>query len=190
MTVNEKYRVGDFAQPVDDELNVELRVLKPGWSKATQLRLYSNGVLLKTLDISSDDTASHQLKIARPKHDVHLVAIATGPGINGLYWPTAKPYQPTSPDWVPCTLAVAGPIWLDGDGDGGRSTPRDYAERLIAEARGDVAKVCEALPRYDAATAAQAGHLLRIAGASLEGREIFRPYLDAWRENERAQAEP
>src|SRR5262245_8237441 len=190
MTLNEKYRVGDFAQVVGDEVTVELRVLKPTWSKAAELRLYANGALLKALDISNSSMSTHQLKIDRPKHDVHLVAVAAGPGIDGLHWPTAKPYQPTSPDWQPYTVAVAGPIWLDGDGDGRRSTPRDYAERLVAETRGDVAQVCESLSRYDSATAAQAGHLLRISGASLEGREIFRPYLDAWRENERARAEP
>src|SRR5262249_11999158 len=48
MTVNEKYRVGDFAQVVGSEVTVELRVLKPSWSKATELRMYANGALLKT----------------------------------------------------------------------------------------------------------------------------------------------
>jgi hypothetical protein len=190
MTVNDKYRVGDFAQLAGNEVTIELRVLKPVWGKATELRLYANGALLKTLDISRADTTNHRLKIDRPKQDAHLVAVATGPGINGLYWPTAKPYQPMSPDWQPYSLAVAGPIWLDGDGDGRRSTPRDYAQRLVAEARGDVAGVSELLAHYDAATAAQAAHLLRLAGKSIEGRDVFRPYLDAWREDERARAEP
>jgi hypothetical protein len=190
LAVDDKYRVGDFAQVVGDKINVELEVLSPSWSKATQVQLYANGALLKTLDISSSAMSSHQINIDRPKRDAQLVAVATGPGIDGLYWPTAKPYQPTSPDWQPYTLAVAGPIWLDGDGDGRRSTPRDYAERLVADARGDVVKVCESLPSYDAATAAQAAHLLQIAGKSIEGRDVFRPYLDAWRENERARAEP
>jgi hypothetical protein len=190
MTVNEKHRVGDFAQLPGEEVNVELRVLKPGWCKATELRLYANGTLLETLDISKAGASNHHVKIARPKHDVHLVAVAIGPGIDGLYWPTGKPYQPTSPDWQPYTLAVAGPIWLDGDSDGQRSTPRDYAWRLVAVARGDVAQVCQALENFDPATAAQAAHLLRLAGASLEGQPVFQPYLDAWRECQRARAEP
>jgi hypothetical protein len=190
MTVDDKYRVGDLAQFVGDQVNVELRVAAPSWSKATQLRLYANGGLLKTLDFSNSTTSSHQLKIDRPKHDVHLVAVATGPGITSPYWPTAKPYQPASPDWEPYTLAVAGPIWLDADGDGRRSTPRDYAERLFAEARGDVTKLCESLRQYDAATAAQAAHLLHQARVPLEGHEVFRSYLDALRETQRAQAEP
>jgi hypothetical protein len=190
MTVDEKYHVGDFAQVVDDEVNITLRVAAPTWSKATQLLLYANGKLLKTLDISNSAKTSHQLQIARPSQDIQLVAVATGPGISGPYWPTGKPYQPTSADWQPYTLAVAGPIWLDGDSDGQRSTARNYAERLIAEARGDAAKVCDSLAPYDAATAAQAAHLLRLAGASLEGWPIFRSYLDAWRECQRARTEP
>jgi hypothetical protein len=30
-------------------------------------------------------------KIGRPKNDVHLVAVASGPGVRELYWPLAQP---------------------------------------------------------------------------------------------------
>jgi len=36
-----------------------------------------------------------ELEVARPTHDMHLVAIALGKGDRRPYWPTAKPYQPT-----------------------------------------------------------------------------------------------
>ena len=83
-----------------------------------------------------------------------------GRGISSPHWPTAKPYQPTSPDFEPYTLAVSGPIWLDADGDGRWTSPREYAERLFTECQGDPSKLAAELKHYDAPTAAQAAHLL------------------------------
>jgi hypothetical protein len=130
--------------------------------------------------------------------------VALGPGITKPFWPTAKPYQPTSPDWEPHVLGVSGAIWLDGDGDGRKTAAREYAERLVADSRGDPARLVDSLARFDATTAAHAAHLLRQSGKSLESdgisrslanaspavRKGFAAYRDAWRENERARAEP
>jgi hypothetical protein len=207
-TVGGKYRSGDLAQLTGEEVEVELRVLAPSWISASRVQLYANGALVREESIESAtanaDTARGVKwrgiwRLPRPRHDVHLVAVALGPGVSGLYWPTAKPYQPASPDWTPYVLGVSGAIWLDADGDGKQTVAREYAERLVAEARGDSAKLAKGLANYDAATGAQAAHLLRLAGTSLEGDEIspdlrsqtgFRTYIDAWRENERAKAEP
>jgi hypothetical protein len=188
--VNNKYRIGDFAQLTGDTVKLEVRVLSPSWNKATSLRAYCNGTVVKSIESNDGLAASHALTLPRPKYDAHLVVVALGPGIENLHWPTAKPYQPTSPDWSPYTLAVSGAIWLDGDGDGHRSTPRQYAERLVADCRGDPAKVCEALRSFDSATAAQAAHILQVAGVPLESCPAFADYLAAWRENERARAAP
>jgi hypothetical protein len=191
--VNDRYRPGDFAPLVGDQVKVELQVHAPSWSKATRLQLYSNGAVTSAIDITDHLKTSYILSMPRPRHDVHLVAVLTGPGITGPFWPTARPYQPASPDWKPYTLAVSGPIWLDGDGNGIQTTARGYAERLIAENRGDLAKVCQSLASFDLATAAQAADILRRSGTpiqALSSFEAFRAYLDAWRENERAQAQP
>jgi hypothetical protein len=86
--------------------------------------------------------------------------------------------------------------------DGRRSSAHDYANRLFAEAQGDAAKLITALGTFDAATAAQAAHLLRVRGHSLESKELvaavkaaappvqagFRSYIEASRENERVRA--
>lgn len=188
--VNDKYRSGDFAQLAGDEVKVNLRLSAPSWSRATQLLLFGNGSMVTTINLAGISHVEHTLTLPRPKHDVCFVAVALGPGIENPHWPTAKPYQPASPDWQPYVLGVSSPIWLDGDGDGRQSTPREYAEQLVANCHGDAAKVCTALTSFDAATTAQAAHLLRLNGQSLDAYEIFRPYLDAWRENERARAEP
>jgi hypothetical protein len=197
--VNGKYRAGDLVQPVGENIELDLRVLAPNWSKATRVQLFANGEPRITIDIQSGVQRLGKLNFPVPRHDIHLVAVATGPGVSGLYWPTAKPYQPTSHGWEPYVLGVSGAIFIDGDGDGRWTSPRECAERLFAEHRGDLPKFCEALAKTDNAVAAQAAHVLRMAGISLDSDEIspairngdgFRTYREAWRENERARAEP
>jgi hypothetical protein len=132
-----------------------------------------------------------------------LVAVASGPGITGPYWPTAKPYQPTSPEWEAQVVGVSGALWLDGDGDRRRQSARDYAERVFADSDGALAKLIRALADYDAAVSAQAAHFYRQTGASLLSDELqqalkeaapqvqagFREYTQAWRENEFSRAQ-
>jgi hypothetical protein len=204
-TLAGKYRAGDFAQLAGDELEVELRVLAPHWIAATHVQLYVNGEMIDEAKGVKPNFLSRTVwRLPRPKHDAHIVAVAMGPGVSGPYWPTAKPYQPTSPEFEPYVLGVSGAIWLDGDGDGRWNSPREYAERLFTEAGGDLTKILAALGNYDAATATQAAHLVRLAGKSLDTDELsraidgaapavrqgFRAYGDAWRENVRARAEP
>jgi hypothetical protein len=174
------------------------------------VQLYVNGQLLREQAIGppqAGDAAgtkfSENWQIPRPKHDVHLVAIALGQGVDGPFWATAKPYQPTSPDWQPYTLGVSGAVWFDADGDGGHTPARKYAERALAAAGGDPAKLVAALGDYDAPIASQAAHLYRAAGGSLTAEPLvealktvppavaegFRAYREAWRENELAQVQ-
>ena len=62
-------------------------------------------------------------RLPRPPHDVHLVAIATGPGVAAPYWPSAKPYQPVSIDFTSYVLGVSGAAFVDGDGSGDSTAP-------------------------------------------------------------------
>jgi hypothetical protein len=208
MVVAGKYQSGDLATVSGIDVDVGVRVLAPHWIEASRVKLYANGQLVREEAIGTSSGTKEPgvkwhgtWKFTPPKHDVYLVAVALGPGVTGPYWPTAKPYQPTSPDWEPCVLGVSGAIWLDGDGDGRRSSARDYAERAFAASGGELPKLIPALGGYDAATAAQAAHLARVAGVSLDSEEAmkaikgaakqvqagFQSYLDAWRENQRAR---
>jgi len=210
LTVCGKYGGGELAALAGDEVEVAVRVLAPHWIEATSVQLYANGQLIREQAITPPPEGQfpagvkweHVWKLPRPRHDVHLVAIALGKGIDAPYWPTAKPYQPTSPDWNPQTIGVSGAVWLDGDGDAVRSSASDYALRVLAGAS-NLEKLTAALAPYDAAVAAQAAELYRTAGGSLEAEVLdrvlknaplhvaagVRAYWQAWRESELAQAQ-
>jgi hypothetical protein len=136
------------------------------------------------------------------------VAIATGPGITGPHWKMALPYQPTSPDFEPTSIGCSGAVWLDVDGDGRRSSARDYAEFSLGSANAKLEAVLEKLKTHDEATAAQAAFVAhRQAGldkqppflssdaqatirkAEPHVRNGIQKYLDAWRRNQIASAE-
>jgi hypothetical protein len=145
---------------------------------------------------------SGEWSIPKPRHDVHLVAIATGPGIGGLYWKTAKPYQPASPGWQPQVIGCGGAIWLDGDGDGRPTPAYEYARILFAASGGDPASLLGRLSDYDRAVASQAAHMLQskfgpswwdqlqpsLQAAAPAVKAGFEDYYTAWRKNQSARA--
>ena len=209
LTVNDRFTPGDLVRPTSDRLDVSIRVLGPHWCRATKVELFANGQIIRVAEIAADDVPQERSgilwtgnwSIERPNHDVHLVAVAQGPGIDGLYWRTAKPYQPTSPDFHPRTLGISGAIWIDADGDGKRTSAHKYARRLVDTGGGDMTKLLASLADYDEAVASQAAHLWQTAGRSLLADDAqaalkaaaphvargIRAYLDAWRENQLAR---
>ncbi|MBP85419.1 MAG: hypothetical protein CMJ64_01685 [Planctomycetaceae bacterium] len=209
MKVNQRYGPGELARVVGDEVAVDLRVLGPHWTKADKIMLFANGQLVREEAIANvigDRLPTGVLwadrwTIPRPQHDVHLVAIATGPGIKELYWRTAKPYQPDTPDPTTRTVGCSGAIWLDVDGDGKRTSAHDYARRVLEDAPTDTAKMLHVLKSYDSAVARQVAHGLSISGAPVSTiqdtmlneaapatRQGFTQYMNAWRRNAIARA--
>jgi hypothetical protein len=80
---------------------------------------------------SSRESSGPERGLPRVHHDVNLVAIASGPGLRNIYWPIAKPYQPSTPQVNRHVLGSTGAVWLDGDGDGKRTSASGYAEQLV-----------------------------------------------------------
>jgi hypothetical protein len=127
---------------------------------------------------------------------VHLVAIASGPGVRELYWPIAKPYQPTSPLVDRRVIGSTGAVWLDNDGDGRRTSALEYAERLLSRFESETTKIIQALGEYDEAVAAQTAGLLHAKGISVQSEALraearkagahvergFQAFTEAWRE--------
>ena len=213
LIVNDRYHSGEMATALNDEtVRIDVRVLGPHWSRASQVQLFANGHVIReaTIPESTDTTLSIGVKwvggwtIPKPRHDVHLVAIATGPGIDGLYWRTAKPYQPVSSDWNSRTIGCSGAVWLDVDNDGQRTSARDYAERVVAAAGNDWVKLVASLSNYDESIAAQVAHLIRVTEKPLEIEPFvtalktgapatqsgFQAYGEAWRVNEISRVKP
>jgi len=205
LTVGDRYGPGELAPLADDEVAVRVRVLGPHWSKANRLMLFANGELVREAAIEPGQRtempgviADVSWKLPRPTQDVHLVAVALGPGISGLYWPTAKPYQPTSPEFTPVTLGCSGAVWLDGDEDGRKTPAIDYARQAVAVSGGDLRMLLVELAKYDAATAIQAADLWQQSGrnvldpdvsktlqdAAPHVRDGFGRFATAWRENQ------
>jgi hypothetical protein len=198
--VNDKYGPGDLV-PVTSDVKVAVRVLGPSWVTADRVELYANGVKVREeriVDAKNPGVKwSGTWTLPRARHDVHLVAVATGPGVRELYWPIAKPYQPTSPIADPRVIGSTGPVWLDGDGDGKRTSARGYAQRLFKDAGGEWSKLVPALSAYDETVAAQAAGLLRAKGVSVEDdgvraavqkagphvEKAFEAFAEAWRES-------
>jgi hypothetical protein len=206
LTIDGKYSSGDFAAPTGNEISAEITVSAPHWINPTKIQLYANGQLIREEQIPSIDKGGVKWRgtwnVPRPTHDVFLTAIAIGNGIDAPYWPTAKPYQPTSADLDMHTLACSGAVWIDGDGDGRRSCARDYAERLWSASDKQIDKLLKDLADYDAATAAHAFFLYQSSGGDLESSELkaamdrspghvrkgFGQYYAAWRKCQLARA--
>ncbi|MFK7844099.1 MAG: CehA/McbA family metallohydrolase [Rhodothermales bacterium] len=175
ITVDDAYGPGDLA-PVSTSIKVSARVLGPGWTRAEKLSIYANGRRMWTVEIPQGEKPgvkwSGTWTMPRPSHDMHLVAIASGPGVRDLYWPIAKPYQQDSPLWNPQVLGITGAVWIDGDGDGERSSAVDYAKQLISSAGGDLSMLFAQMEFYDEAVAAQVAFLLELSGTTLEDEDV------------------
>lgn len=180
LMVNETARSGDLVTDANQQpIQVDVRVLGPHWVTAQRVQLYANGRLIRDGQIPdvSDSSAigvkwTGHWTIEKPSHDVHLVAIATGPGVRGMFWPMAKPYQPVTRDGSKTAIGCSGAVWLDIDGDGKPTSARETAQRFVTAANGDWPKCVESLRKGDAAVAAQAAHLIHSAGGSLESEAI------------------
>lgn len=186
-----------------DELLVRIRVKGPSWTGAQRVALYVNGTRVREAAIENGVRAGVKWeglwRLPKPHHDVYLVAIANGPGVAAPYWPTAKPYQPTSIDFTPYVLGVSGAVFIDADGSGAFESAFEYARGLVANAT-DVHELATRLGPYDGAVAVQAASLLRVrAPAAFEDtiRSMIEKapshvatgltaYLDAWKESQRA----
>jgi hypothetical protein len=191
ITVNDKYGPGDLV-PAAGDVKVSVRVLGPSWTTAETVELYANGIKVREARITDGKRGgvkwSGEWTLPRPRHDVFLSAVALGPGVRDLYWPIAKPYQPTSPTATPRVIGSTGAVWLDGDGDGKRTGARAYAERLLRDAGGDWKKLLPMLADYDEATAAQAASLLQRRGVSAADADVVAAARKAGPQVERAFA--
>lgn len=164
LKVNDRFTVGDLATGVGDSIKVEATVFGPSWVQADHIELYANGQLIREQKIGDAHQAGEKARIVwqlpKPAHDVHLVVIATGPGITEPFWETPRPYQPSSKNFVPRVIGSTNPIWIDADGDGKFESAFAIAKRLIEQHGGDREKLRAALQNCDDAVSIQVESLM------------------------------
>ncbi len=175
MNVNNIYGPGDLV-PVSDKIVVSIKVSGPRWTSANRITLFANGQKIREASIAKSTIPGIKWKgswvLSRPKHDLFLVAIAEGPGIHSPYWPIAKPFQHTSPDWKPLVIGSSGAIWIDADKDKKRTSAYDYAKALWVSSNADVKVLVQKLASFDESVAVQAASILMETGLDLSGSEI------------------
>jgi hypothetical protein len=208
ITIDGRFGSGDLV-PATGAIDVAVRVLGPSWSKAEDVALYANGVKIRESKIADVAPQSGEpgvkwkgrWRLPRFKHDVHLAAIATGPGVKEPFWPIARPYQPASPVWHSYVVGSTGAVWIDADASGRFDPAFDYAAQLVEESGNEVAKVESRLADYDEAVASQTARILhlrklRTPAELLEAasrtdaaaiRSGFQAYVEAWKESEVAR---
>ena len=180
-------------------------VLGPSWVQADKVELFANGQPIREAKISGNKKSGVKWtgtwKLPAFRHDVHLVAVASGPPVRELYWPIARPYQATSTKVERRVLGISGAVWLDADADRKKASAHDYARRLVDAVWPSVPKVIASLADYDEAIAAQAAALLRTKGVAINDEPIraaarkagshvdraFQAYFEAWRQSQVAR---
>ncbi len=205
MKINETWQSGDLV-PVSENashVTLNLRVLGPSWIRADRIQLYANGQLVREETIGQRPPEEEGViwtgkwKYNIPSHDVHLVAVATGPGIKEPFWKTARPYQPTSPHFESRLIGCSGAIWIDGDHDRQKTSASGYAQKVFEKCKENINSIMVELKNddADAAIAAQVAYLYQQSGNSLLSEECvaalknaspatqkgFRNYFEAWR---------
>ena len=179
MTVNDRFVAGDLATGIGEKMRVTVTVLGPSWTRADRVELFANGEKIREQQIKSARSAEKAKvtwTIPRPRYDVHLVAIATGPGVTGPYWAIPRSYQPTSRVWEPRLIGSTNPIWVDADGDGKFTAARAYAKELWMRIGADPVKLLAELASYDQAVTAQAasfGHAGKLDLRSIEFKRLL-----------------
>lgn len=154
--------------PAAETVRIDARVLAPAWLEADRVALYMNGVEVRDAAIASAGRTGEKWSgawtVDLPPHDVFLSVVALGPGDTPPFWPVAKPYQHESIEWVPHVIGISGAVWVDVDGDGRPTPARDYAQRLVDEAGGDLDELIRLLSSYDEAVAAHAASEMYARG--------------------------
>lgn len=159
MTVDDRFTVGDLATGLGETVKVETVVSGPAWTQVDRVELYANGVLIRGQSVQDDhrpgEKARLQWELPRPHHDVHWVAIATGPGVTEPFWEIPRPYQPSSKTLDPRVIGSTNPVWIDGDGDGAWQSAFEIAQKIVARFGADEAGLRAALSKVDAAVKVQ-----------------------------------
>src|SRR6185436_19618867 len=113
---------------------IEATIDCPNWIRPEKVELFSNGTKIKEKHLKADEHRHGPFRLSwtvpKPNHDVALVLIGSGNGMTAPYWAVARPYQPSSKHFEQPVIGATNPVWIDADGDGQYTSPRNYAQKL------------------------------------------------------------
>jgi hypothetical protein len=169
---------GDLHQGESRFFEITASVDFPTWMNPevrTLATLYENGKPKLVFPFEMKKTAGRPLafkaRFPKPKADAWYVLVAETPGMTNAYWSVARPYQPSSPEWKPAMIGATNPIYLDANGDGFYSAPRQIALHLN-EKFVSPHDLIPALDNYDWAISAQVAEILTESGTDLSAAEF------------------
>jgi len=183
VTVNGNYRMGDLAPAPDGRIQVQLRVAAPSWIRPQRAQLFVNGQLTRevTLDTKPGVPTDVELPLSTLlefKNDAWLVCAVMGEPMSEPYWPMTNNY----------TLGATNPVFIDRDGDGLYTSPRDAASAVLERVGSKGQQLLSELGRVDEAVAIQALDLIKQEYLEQALRQHARVGNDVGRGRERIEA--
>lgn len=164
--VNSSHKMGELVSVKNGKANIALRVASSSWVTPRRALIFLNGqqVAEQRVPTSTNKPTDVTLKfsIPTPKHDAYLVCIVLGDAVTHPSWKTDSDY----------TLAGTNPIFLDDDGDGKYSSPRETATAMLKMAGDEFDKQWAAVLKADDVIAVQMIALMRHLATGKERDEL------------------
>ena len=181
---------GDLVSIVEPEFFVGLRIAAPSWVQPESVSIFVNGIekaaspLEEVAPETEDPAFETHFMTSIPwthPHDAWVVCVVTGPEAGEPFWPMTNDY----------TLAATNPVFLDVDGDGTWTPPRESARRLLALGEPSQSDLETALRACDEAVGVHVLDLARIARTEAMRLELLEsarsagasPWLQEWLES-------
>ena len=183
--VDGHYKMGHTNTVRGSMVSVRLRVAAPSWVTPRRALLFFNGQQIAEKPVLTAPGRPTDVlvdfAVRKPAHDGYLVCVVLGDGVPHPSWKTGENF----------TLAATNPVFLDTDGDGQYSSPRDLARAALAKAGVSTDHQWEAAAAADDVVAIQMFSLMRQTWpeaeqkelenrirAAASGRRLFADYLD------------
>jgi hypothetical protein len=157
--VDDKYTMGQTYSPKKNTVAVRVRVAAPSWVQPRKALVFLNGRQVGEQPVPDNQNKATDLwltfSVPLPKHDAHLVCAVIGDGIEHAMLPAGKTKNGAF------TWAVANPVYLDCDGDGKYSSPRETGRIALNRAGKNAEQQWKSIASADDVIAVQMVSLLR-----------------------------
>ena len=147
-------RIGELARVGKKPLELRTDIRAPSWVKPRTLHVFINGEEVLRESVPGKNTRT----LPALTEDAWLVCVVIGDGVKNPAWAAKENY----------TFAATNPIYLDADGDGQYSSPRDTAKARLAA----VGNKWQAIEKASDAIAVQMVSMLRLNSSATERQKL------------------